>query len=264
MLERLFQPYKLWQPPVTASAGVEAETTTLLAAMTSSPDASHQGYINTLIAALKTAGVWSKLDWFWVPLGDEHDTLLNWKNPAQTSTNVSSVSFSSYSGFTANGTIQYISSGFNPSTAGGNFAQNSACMFAWGTKTAQDVSGTMGAPNDALAGYVIVPRFSDDNFYGRINSTNYDSASNAAGNAGLFLLSRTASTGYVVYRNGASFATMTETSIALGNVTLGWMKHASVIPSHSGLVRAGGFGAGLTSTEQSDLYNALNTYLGAI
>ena len=51
--------------------------------------------IDHLITELKSAGIWSKLDWYGNALWatTEHDALLNWTNPAQTLTKVGGASW---------------------------------------------------------------------------------------------------------------------------------------------------------------------------
>jgi hypothetical protein len=62
----------------------EAETTTLITAMTaasSAPTARRQKSMNWAIKTLKDAGVWSKLTAFWKVGADEPHSLINWKSP---------------------------------------------------------------------------------------------------------------------------------------------------------------------------------------
>jgi hypothetical protein len=74
---------------------VNDETDALLAAFTGSYATTAKRQIDRLITELKSAGVWSKLDWygnaFWATT--EHDALLNWINPARTLTRVGGASW---------------------------------------------------------------------------------------------------------------------------------------------------------------------------
>jgi hypothetical protein len=58
---------------------VNAEATALIARMTIAPNARRKRAIDTLIGALKTAGVWTKLDTFYVMAAhDAASARLNW------------------------------------------------------------------------------------------------------------------------------------------------------------------------------------------
>lgn len=68
-------------PTPTPTPTPEAETTALIARMSSPPDSTRQGHINTFIKALKDGGVWSKMDVLFVFAShDAQSSLLDWKN----------------------------------------------------------------------------------------------------------------------------------------------------------------------------------------
>jgi hypothetical protein len=79
---------------------VNDETDPLIAAFTGSYTTTAKRQIDRLITELKSASVWSKLDWygnaFWATT--EHDALLNWINPAQALTKVGGASWFSGQG----------------------------------------------------------------------------------------------------------------------------------------------------------------------
>jgi len=74
---------------------VNDETNSLIATFTASYTTTVKRQIDRLITELKSAGIWTKLDWygnaFWATT--EHDGLLNWTNPAQTLTKVGGASW---------------------------------------------------------------------------------------------------------------------------------------------------------------------------
>ena len=92
---------------------VNDETDALLAAFTGSYTTTAKRQIDRLITELKSAGIWSKLDWygnaFWAV--SEHDALLNWVNPAQTLTKVGGASWMTGQGL----------KGVNPMTDSGRY-----------------------------------------------------------------------------------------------------------------------------------------------
>ena len=92
---------------------VNDETEDLFGAFTSSYDTTTKRQIDRLISELKSAGVWSKLDWYGNALwaASEHDALLNWVDPAQTLTKVGGASWVSGQGL----------KGVNPMTDSGRY-----------------------------------------------------------------------------------------------------------------------------------------------
>ena len=63
----------------TSGVSYEAEATALFARFSTDPGTTRKDAINTCIASLKTAGVWSKLDCLYVfAAHNETDAKLNW------------------------------------------------------------------------------------------------------------------------------------------------------------------------------------------
>lgn len=83
---------------------------------------------NTLVEALKTAGVWSKLDVFYMfaqASNGDGEALKNWKNPGtHDATEVNAPSFVALEGFTGNGVDSYLNLHYNPYTDGVNYSIN--------------------------------------------------------------------------------------------------------------------------------------------
>lgn len=87
---------------------------------------------NTLLASLKSTGVWAKLDVFYVFAQDGGSAFgtLNWKNPnANQATLVNAPTFVSNGGLMGNGTSSYIDTNFNPATQGVQYTQNNASRY---------------------------------------------------------------------------------------------------------------------------------------
>tara|TARA_R100000030_G_scaffold14715_1_gene9675 strand:- start:62 stop:907 length:846 start_codon:yes stop_codon:yes gene_type:complete len=83
-----------------------------------------------LIRELKVAGVWDKLDVFYVfATGNSPLATLNWINPsAHRATLHSSPSFVATKGFEGDGSSSYLSLNYNPSTNATNYTQNNASV----------------------------------------------------------------------------------------------------------------------------------------
>jgi len=91
------------------------------------PSASQQALQNQLVIDLKDAGVWSKLDVFYVFAtdGDSDFASINWKDPNNFEcTEVNSPTFTTNKGFEGDGTSAYLDTNFNTSTDSVNYTQN--------------------------------------------------------------------------------------------------------------------------------------------
>jgi hypothetical protein len=113
---------------------LDADAVTLIAAMTVPPDATRQGFINTLIIDLKAAGVWTKLDILYVMAAhSEQAARLNWKAPG-TFTQVNggtAPTFTTDRGFTGDGISGRLDTTWIPNTHGVNYLQNDASYWVW-------------------------------------------------------------------------------------------------------------------------------------
>lgn len=242
----------------------EAESETYFAAMSVAPDDTRKGHIDDLVAGLKADGVWSKLDHLLLLAAhDAQAARLNVKNPAQSATAVNSPTFTTDRGYTTNGTNSEIDTGFNTST-GTNFAQNSA-YFGVYIRSADAASGNSSAGwFDGTDGVTLNVRDASNKLVGRANqATSMVSVSTVATTAGLSAVVRSASNSMGVRRNGASIDGAATASTALNNTTLRLGRSSSTgYRSHEfSASAAGGY---LTTTEETALYNRLQTYLTAV
>jgi hypothetical protein len=99
---------------VTGGGGsLDPDTQALVTYLTGlgvTPSAADQGYYNTLITSLKSAGVWSNLDVYWVfGVSNATAALVNIVNPGTfTATLHNAPTFTAYRGFTGNNSNAYI------------------------------------------------------------------------------------------------------------------------------------------------------------
>lgn len=243
-------------------SSLDSSTTALVARMTVDPGCPRKIVINDLIVSLKTAGVWSKLDALYLfAAADSQAALLNWVSTSYNATATNSPTFTTDRGFTGNGSNSYISSNFNPTTASSpNFVQNSAHMSGWsrtstGLPTADDLGG-------ATAGQMYLRiRSIVDVGNATVNSVGNVSVSSSDG-TGHFVANRNSSTVIGIIRNGTSLGSTTAASLEPFNQTLVFLRNASNYSSRQ--FAAGSIGAGLSPTELTDFYNALQTYMTAV
>lgn len=116
-------------------SGYPPEAHALFARMSTAPTGARKREIAKLIKALKGAGVWAKLDVFYVFAAETSQAaLLNWKSTSYNATN-SSASFTADRGYTRSGTA-HIATGYQM----GN-GQSSAASFSAGVSIRAITSG---------------------------------------------------------------------------------------------------------------------------
>lgn len=96
------------------------------------PSQSQQLIENQKVRDLKAAGIWAALDlfYFFATDGDENYAKINWINPGTKQlSETGTVTFNSGSNFQPNGSTGYLSTGWNPSSDGVNFALDDCCVF---------------------------------------------------------------------------------------------------------------------------------------
>lgn len=226
----------------------------LLARMTVAPSVARKWAINALVGALKTAGVWDKLDVLQVYAAhDEQAALLNWKADAINATN-NGATFTADRGFAGDAVSTWVSNGFNPTSVAGQYALNSAHAAFWIETDGASTNGHGFSPGC----YV---RHATGSLYGRINdaSTTTFGAASATGHHMLVRRGATDKRGFVNgVQIGITFA-LASTSIPDGVFGVGrWNGTAAYSDDRVSCFHAG---ASLTDGETTALYNALRAYM---
>jgi hypothetical protein len=221
------------------------------------PSAGQQTLQNQLVVDLKEAGIWSKLDTFAVFATDGNSdfALIDWKRLSQY-TAVNSPTFTTNGGFTGNGTSSYIDTNYNASLNATNYSLNNASRFYW-----VDNRSSTSNPNweDNGAGRSISGN--NNSTLVRINSdtTSMNSAVNLQSD-GFKSINRTSSSNLEIFNNTTQFSrTATSVSVTTGTQ---WILRA-VTGYNASRFRFYGMGASLVS-ENTDLYNAINTYITSL
>lgn len=242
-----------------------AEATALFARMSVAPDATRKGHIDTLIVALKAAGVWDKMDVLYIHAAhDAQAARLNWKSTSFNSTAVNSPTFTTDRGYAGDGATSYLDSGYNPTTAGGVFAQNSGHMGVW---VGTDVnSGTQYDLGYARA---------------RLNARNGSTAAGMFNSTALgsFTISPTTSIGHTCWsralsteveasKDGVALTNSATTSAANINLPFYILAYATSGPAPTNYStrrnQAAHWGSHLTSAERTSTYNAIAAYMTAV
>ena len=216
-------------------------------------------YPHQLVVDLKAAGVWSKLDTFAVFATDGSGdfALIDWKRLTDY-TAVNSPAFTTNQGFTGDGTSSYIDSNFNPVTSGVNYTLNDASISVWNNTFVLNnfISGIGGNVFNCL-------RMSSSSANVRINMNNnnltpFVDLSDASKK--LRQLNRTSSNDVTAFQDTTS-STHSGASVDIANENQLILRTSSFYSSTE--VAFFGMGASLVS-ENTDFYNALNTYKTAI
>jgi hypothetical protein len=212
---------------------------------------------NTLLIALKDAGVWSKLDTFvnFATDGSSAFALIDWKRLTQY-TAVNSPTFTANEGFMGNGTSSYIDTNFNPSTQNTNYILNNASRYAYvfsGSLTQRFEGNSLDSNNMRLGNYTNHKINS-----GTINVLNSAFAYNAA--KGMKSIHRTTLTNISLY-NASVGETRLLTSTNLPNANQFIFRAGSFYVNTEISMYA--MGANLVS-ENTDFVNAFDTYLNSL
>ena len=227
--------------------------------MSVQPDTRRKGLINTLIAGLKQAGVWSRLDAFYMLAAhDAQAARLNWVADAYNLTAVNNPSFEVDRGYTGNGINAYLDTGFNPATAGGKFSLNDAHLGVWCLTDASEDKNDIGNLNAR-----IFARNSGSAISGRMNDNAAPSVAPVVTTAiGHTLLSRENSAGYRIDKDGVARVVTSNSSQVLSAGAI-WLLGANGGAHGLKQISAAHLGAGLSLSHSQVVHTSLQTYLGA-
>ena len=233
----------------------------------SDPGATRKAHYATMIDALVAAGVWAKLDVFYVfAAADAATALTNLKSSSYGATAVNSPGFTADRGYVSDGSTSYINTNYNPATAGGNYTLDDAHVSGWNctSDTADALAQLLGSSTvaDEIG---IIPKFSG-NVFVRANDGSTGIAN--ANRQGHYIGSRTNSTTLEAYKNGVSIGepgSDTSTSIPSRNV-FALARNGGGTPDRLNTDETASIslGGGLSDAQALAFYGALNTYMVAV
>jgi hypothetical protein len=254
------------------SGGFEAEAAKLFARFTTAPTGARKTLINNLIRSLKQAGIWSKLDAFYVmAAADAQAAQRNWIADAYNLTPTNSPTFTADQGYQGNGTSSYLATGFTPSSAPSpKLVQNSASLGVWSRTNIAENAVDIGAKgsNPGTQDSTIMIRNSSNQFLNRLNiiaGGGYSPAN--ASSVGLFVAVRPDASNLIDYVNGAVIGTGAVASAVVATIefNIGVRNDNGTFNAYSTKQYAAALiGSSLSAAENSALYAALNTYLTAV
>lgn len=236
------------------------EAEALFARFTTPPTTARKGLINDLVVQLIDAGVWSKLDAFYVmAAADSQAARLNWIGDIFNLTPVSAPTFTVDRDYQGDGSTSYLSPGFNPATAvSPKFVRDSASL---GVYSRTDANTQQPIGNSSC---VIVPRSTADGVC-RVN--NSGTATTGAGgqsptSIGFFNAIRSASNAERLRRNNTTIASSTAASSSVANDEITILKRSTTFSTLR--VAAAWIGAAMSDVESDALNGAVSTYLQAV
>lgn len=228
------------------------------------PSAAQQTLQNTLVTDLKTAGIWSKLDAFYLFAtdGDSDYATLNFVAPSSfQATKTNSPTFTANEGFTGDGVSAYLDTNLNQANDTTNYTQNDASfgVYAW-----NEVAGTGHYPmtSDDLSNRL---RFALQSGGNRINNSGTPPVKGhiSTNKTGLIGLNRTSSTAWEGLDESGSINTGYEgTSAALVNKNFVILKFSSNYSTNK--IGVAWVGGSFTSAEWSNYVDAVDNYIAAL
>lgn len=246
------------RPPAVSA---DAAATTAFLARTAGLDATHINAYKALINGLVADGVWASLDLLNIfATQDATTALLNLVSTSFSPAVPSGTpTFTADRGYTGNGAAASINASYNPSTAGGNYTQNSAHYSSWVVTSGNGVWELGTSDKTAL-----IASFGG-NIQMRINDVAASGAIAASsGGTGHYIASRTSSTVRTGYVNGSSIGSAgSATSAAPDNANF-FSLFVNGQGGTSDQVAATSIGGALTGTDATNFYNRLRTYMTAV
>ncbi len=252
---------------VLVGGGYDPSSVAIFQAFTTPPTTQQQRLYDQFVRALKSSGVWPILDAIYLfAAANSQAALINLKNPGTfNATAVSSPTFTSNQGFTGNGTSSYVNSNFTPSTAGGNFQQNSAHA------SARSLSSVAASTTQRLVGIaaaqagnriLIHPRTTGDLFNVLVNYGSPSLSANNANSAGHFLANRSDASAQQSYSNGSQVGSSTDVSVGNTNQAITFGADFALSSNFATLQMASGsIGGSLTASQVAALYAAEHAYM---
>lgn len=240
---------------------VNNEARLLTARFTTPPTSTRKGLIDDLIGALKTGGVWTKLDALYVlAAADSQAARLNWTQNLYNLVVVSAPVFEADRGYTGAAGPSYLDTDFNPTTAvAPKFTQNSAHIGMWARTNAAENTEDMGNSTAFLRS-----RTAANTLLARVNqAANSSGPAAIATSVGHSMARRPDSANIQTFKDGVLDQSTAVASTAPSSSDI-WICRGPVGGLSTKQIAAAHIGQTLSDAEVTALYDGLNTYLTAV
>jgi hypothetical protein len=221
--------------------------------------------VQALVDGLTADGVWRKLDRIWIFAGENTQSALIDLVALNVAVATNSPTFTADRGYAFSGATDYIDTGFNPFGGLNYYTLNSGHMGLWLTSATTPVWALIGHYDGS--GGTELGYWSGSWQAGTGPNDLTAAALSASTAAGLAVLTRTASNARAFYKNGSSTysGSITSTAIPNANIFVGGINYlGGLIHPSTGQVAIVTIGSGLDATDNTNLYNRLNTYRTAV
>lgn len=236
------------------------------------PSDSQQIKQNTLVLALKSGGIWTKLDALYIFANDAvtgfEFARLNWKNPiSNQATLINPLTFTTNQGFNGNGTSSYINTNYIPSTIGNNYQLND-CSFGYWAFSGLSTGGSrvnLGTRNSSVSGLTYPVGVSENSLF--INTNNITNVTlTSSANLGLRHFNRVSSSGSRYYNSTGLVGSNTNISSDISNFPffISALNSANVASFFTSTRFSIMFAGASLANENTALNNAFNTYITSL
>ena len=177
----------------------------------------------------------------------------------------SGMTFTAGAGMTGNGTNSYIDTGFNPTVeANASFTQNSATLGSYSNTNSSNNGYSIGSQEGTVQ-TALHPRFTDGNFYGRVNQAASGGAS-VPNSTGLFIATRPSAGSVVLYKDGVSVGSLSHTSTGVPDRTIyiGAKNDGTANSPSSRELALNVVAGGMNGTQVSNFNSRVSTLLAAL
>jgi hypothetical protein len=219
-----------------------------------------------VIRRLKSNNLWSDILCLQVGAGlTSAGGLINWKTPGTYNASlVNAPTFTAGSGYTTDGSTNYVDMGINPTSAG--IAQDNVSFSYWSLTSGQ--TATVSGASDNAFQFGMNSRNTTDLLRIASNlaaATGFESYGSNTDGSGFYTMSRTASNLTTGYKNGASNGTSATASAGVPNTTFRLGSFNSVTPTFQARQFACAIvGASRTAAQEAVLYAILRAYMTAV
>jgi hypothetical protein len=228
-----------------------------------------QNATKTLVADLKSAGIWSAMKAIYPMVGASAAACAqNLKSSSFTGSFTSTGWTFASTGVTPNGTSAFFNSNLVPNTS--LTANSSHLSYYSRTQSILTSQLEMGCWNTGYTNGIEFGIYRDNTFitqktYGQLNSPNSNKVETLNTNTqGLYTLSRTSNSSFKYYKNSSTIATNTNTTTSVApsfNLYIGGSNEFGTATAFSNRQCAfASIGDGLTDTQASNLYTAVQAF----
>ncbi len=250
---------------VAAAPAYCAQYQAVYNAYSNPPGTDTAAVLNTFVQTLVTAGIWDKLVFVHFEAAKNvTDCKINWINPGTYNLTFSATAptFAQWHGITGNGggaNNAVANTGFNPSTAGSKYIQDSASIGGYVLTDVDETKYLMGAGSSAPVAWIIASNAGGVSNVG-INAGSANDKANSSGN-GFFILVREGAAVTKLYQRGTQQGTtITTASTGLSNSNF-YILSRNTGSSSTNTVAFDFAATELSSTEVATFNTALETVM---